>query len=96
MVIPPRQDIQVKTLVEAKKADIGIHTVPVTMLILPPVLPTDIIYGLAKCHQLLAMIAVSLVLMLVLCVPAAVAERRLAGKEERLQMVRRLRQRGRA
>jgi signal peptidase len=92
-VLPPRQDIVVEAVVAPKADDIGIHTVPVTMLILPPVLPGDIMHKLAECHQLLAMFIVSFLLMLVLTIPAGIADHWL-GKETRHQMIRRRRRGG--
>jgi signal peptidase len=91
-VIPSHQDIVVESVVAPKADNIGIHTTPVTVLFFPPVLPGGIIYELAQYHQLLAMFAVSMVLMLALTIPAGVAERWL-GKETRGQMIRRLRRR---
>ncbi len=92
VVIPPRQDMEVEALVAGREDNIGTHTVPVTMLVLPPVLPGKALYRLAQYHQLLAMFATSVVLMLALTVPAGFAEHRL-GKETRARMIRRLRQR---
>jgi signal peptidase I len=91
-VIPPRQDREVEALVAGREDNIGTHTTPVTMLVLPPVLPGRALYWLAQYHQLLAMFATSVVLMLALTVPAGFAEHRL-GRERRSQMIRRLRQR---
>jgi signal peptidase len=92
-VLPPRQDTIVKAVVAGREDNIGIHTVPVTMLILPPVLPGDIMHKLAQYHQLLAMFAVSFLLMLALTIPAGIADHWL-GKETRHQMIRRRRRRG--
>jgi signal peptidase I len=91
-VIPPRQDMEVEALVAGREDNIGTHTTPVTMLVLPPVLPGRALYWLAQYHQLLAMFATSVVLMLALTVPAGFAEHRL-GRERRSQMIRKLRQR---
>lgn len=91
-VVPPRGDIEVGAVVTAKSDSIGIHTTPVTMLVLPPVLPGRTLYQLAQYHQLLAMFATSVVLMLALTIPAGFAEHWL-GKETRARMIRRLRQR---
>jgi signal peptidase I len=91
-VIPPRQGMEVEALVTGREDNIGTHTTPVTMLVLPPVLPGRALYWLAQYHQLLAMFATSVVLMLALTVPAGFAEHRL-GRERRSQMIRRLRQR---
>lgn len=91
-VIPSHQDIVVESVVAPKADNIGIHTAPVTVLFFPPVLPGGIIYELAQYHQLLAMFAISVVLMLALTIPAGVADHWL-GKETRRQMIRRLRRR---
>lgn len=93
-VVPPRQDTEVEALVTAKGDNIGIHATPVTMLVLPPVLPGKALYQLAQYHQLLAMFATSVVLMLALTIPAGVAEHWL-GRERRGQIIRRFRQRRR-
>jgi len=93
-VIPPRQDVAVEALVTAEGDNIGIHATPVTMLVLPPVLPGKTLYQLAQHHQLLAMFATSVVLMLALTIPAGVAEHWL-GKETRAQIIRRFRRRRR-
>lgn len=93
-VIPPRQDTEVEALVTAEGDNIGIHATPVTMLVLPPVLPGKALYQLAQYHQLLAMFATSVVLMLALTIPAGVADHRL-GKETRGQIIRRFRRRRR-
>jgi len=91
-VIPPRQDMEVKALVAGREDNIGTHATPVTLLVLPPVLPGKALYQLAQYHQLLAMFGTSVVLMLALTIPAGVAEHRL-GRERRSQMIRKLRQR---
>lgn len=89
-VIPPKQDIVAQSVVAPKADNIGIHTTPVTVLFLPPVLPHGIMYELAQYHQLLIMFVVSVVLMLALTIPAGVVEHWL-GRETRRQMIRRLR-----
>jgi signal peptidase len=91
-VLPSHQDIVVKSVVAPKADDIGIHTTPVTVLFLPPVLPAGVISKLAQYQQLLAMFAVSVVLILALTIPAGVADHWLS-KETRGQMIRRLRRR---
>jgi len=89
-VIAPRQDIQVEALVTAREDNTGIHTTPVTMLVLPPVLPVKVLYHLAQRHQLLAMFAAAVVTMLAVTVPVGVIDHRL-GRESRSQKMRRLR-----
>ena len=90
-VIAPRQDIKVETMVTASEDNTGIHTTPVTMLVLPPVLPIKALYQLAQHHQLLAMFAAAAVTMLAITIPTGVIEHRLGRRESRSQKMRRLR-----
>ena len=92
MVIAPKQSTEIETVVKGGEDNIGTHTMPVTALILPPVLPADILNKLASYHQMLALFVISVMLMMVLSIPAGVAEY-LLGREKRPQMIRRLKQR---
>lgn len=93
VTIPSHRIVEITATVEARRGDVGRHVVPVTVLMLPEILPGGMLRRLAKTHELLPTFATSLVSMLGLAIPPMMAGHWLTGGERRSEMRRARRRR---